>query len=465
MSFRLRPRLSLSVGAVAVALLLSAALAPSATAVAAAPPTSATAVAAPHDKGAADRVSEGKGKKTKKGKGKKRTTTPPPKLRVERPIRPIGTVQATDFGIHSFQGVPDLPARAYRLNCVPLWRMLHPAEGRYNWAPADDLISRAQRMGYTDVLFSFCGTPAWAAKGPVADPSREYWGERSTAAPGNMAHWRDFVRAFVARYADKLSGYEAWNEATAKYLWQGTADELAEMTRHLYEAVRELDPTAKVVSANSQMGEQPAWFRSFFPKYMAGLAARGWPVDVVSIHSYAGHPTNVSVAEGVTKRAEVLAELVAAVKKAGIPDRVQLWDTETNYLGRASTRLQQAMVLRTYLDSWRHGLRRTYWYMWVLKPDEWLGIQMMPGSPGVTAYKTLFDWTVGARFTGCAEDRALQVCVFKRGSQSFRIAYATTYTARQTIRLTAPATVCEPTGAACVTRDKVRVSYMPVKIG
>lgn len=388
-----------------------------------------------------------------------------PRITIPAPPRRVGKLVPGDFGMHSYQGKPGVSAGSYRHNCYPLWRTMNPARGEYDWKTADQIIAESRAMGFTDIMFSFCGTPEWAAKGPVAVPEREYWGKYATAAPKDMADWRTFLRAFVSRYSGQISKYETWNEATAKYLWQGTPDEMAEMTKILYEVVRDLDPTAKVVSANSQMGEQPAWFRSFFPKYMAALAARGWPVDVVAIHSYAGHPDKITPAEGVVKRAKVLGEFVRAAKKAGVPDRVQFWDTETNYLGKADPRLQQAMVLRTYLDSWRHGFKRTYWYMWVKEPYEWLGIQMMDGAPGVVAYNTLMSWTVGSKFKGCGVDKALRVCEFTRGGKTFQIAYAAQYAGKQRMKFPAATTVCEPTGAACRTTKRTTVTYLPVKIG
>ena len=388
-----------------------------------------------------------------------------PRITITAPPRRVGKLVPGDFGMHSYQGKPGVPAGSYRHNCYPLWRTMNPAPGVYDWEDADQIIAESRAMGFTDVMFSFCGTPEWAAKGPVAMPEREYWGKYATAAPKDMGDWRTFLRAFVSRYSGQISTYEAWNEATAKYLWQGTPDEMAEMTEILYEVVADLDPTARVVSANSQMGEQPAWFRSFFPRYMAALAARNWPVDVVAIHSYAGHPDKIPPAEGVVKRAAVLGEFVRAAKKAGIPDRVQFWDTETNYLGKADPRLQQAMVLRTYLDSWRNGFKRTYWYMWVKEAYPWLGIQMMDGAPGVVAYTTLMSWTVGSTFKGCGVDGALRVCEFVRGGKTFRIAYAVQYSGKQVMKLPTATTVCEPTGAACRTTKRATVTYLPVKIG
>ena len=177
-----------------------------------------------------------------------------------------------------------------------------------------------------------------------------------------MDAWRQFVRAFVSRYADRISAYETWNEATSPYLWQGKPDEMAQMTKILHTAVQELDPTAKVVSANSQMGEQPAWFDSFFPRYMRGLASRGWPVDALSVHTYSGNPAH---SDALLRRPEELDHFVESVSTQGVPRARRVLGHRDELPRGGRSRTQQALVARSFLDSWRHGIRRTYWYMWV----------------------------------------------------------------------------------------------------
>jgi len=380
-------------------------------------------------------------------------------------VRAIGNVSPQSFGIHSYTTDPLVSAGAFRLNCAPRWNQLHVGPGKFKWGAMEDLLSRSERFGIKNVLFTFCGTPTWAARKPLPRPDViPYWGKYGSAAPANMSSWREFVNAFVIRFGSRISAYEAWNEATSPYLWQGSAAEMAEMTKILPDAVRAHDPTGIVVSADSQTAEQSAWFNSFFPAYMKQLARRGWPVDAVSIHTYAGAP-DTDPAVGIVKRASVLQGIVAAMRKAKVPRRVQLWDTETNYLGKAkSRRMQQALIARTYLDSWRFGVERTYWYMWQDRTDKWLGVQMKRGATSVPTYNTLARWTVGARFSGCVDKYGAQLCRFKKSGRKFTIAY-TSGLAKRTLPLRGKATVCDVHNDRCSKeRRSLRLTIRPVKI-
>lgn len=376
-------------------------------------------------------------------------------------VRPLNRITAQDFGIHSYVGKPAVPAGSIRLQCAPLWSELNPAPGKYNWRMMGFWLSHIRPTGITDLQFSICGTPAWAAK-PIPHPEvKVYWG---VSAPKQMSYWRDFVTQLVKHYGSVISVYEAWNEATSPYQWQGTPGELATMTKILKEVVDEYDPTGTVLAANVQTAEQSGWYNSFFPAYLKALRARGWPVDAITIHTYAGGPTTTAN-QALAKRPEVLTNVLRMVERYDMPMRVGIWDTETNYLGPTrSGRWSQAYLARTYLDSWRFGVRRTYWYTWTLSPDQWLGVDLTPHSAARSAFTTLAGWTVGARFKGCIGKAGVQQCRFSRAGSSFAIAYSDTMTAHR-IRLKRKATVCPVSGGSCSrVKKSLKVGYLPVRI-
>jgi polysaccharide biosynthesis protein PslG len=393
-----------------------------------------------------------------------------PKPKPPRTARVVTGVSGSVFGIHSYQGKPGVPAGTFRINCHPLWRDMNPAQGVYDWTEMDQLLALVESYGYTNIIFSMCGTPEWAAKQPLPQPSvQQYYGPYSSAAPSNMSYWRDFVTALAKRYRGRIDAYEVWNEATSKYLWQGTADEMAEMTSIAYKAVKAADPRTVVVGANSQTVEQPGWFKSFFPAYMSGLKARGWPVDAVAIHTYAGaqgsrpaDPMSVLV----KRRPAMLQIVVETIAASKVPSRVELWDTETNYMGRFNTATQQTLLAHTYLDSWRFGIRRTYWYAWTLAPDKWLGVPMRPGDPSVTAYARLVSWTEGSKLVGCTQKKQLVVCDFKKSRKTFQIAYLLRYSGSTSFTPARTNRQCLLTSSSCrsVKKKKVRVGYVPVRI-
>ncbi len=96
---------------------------------------------------------------------------------------------------------------------------------------------------------------------------------------------------------------------------------MAEMTARAAKIIRKVDPAAAVVAASSST-RLTAAYEAFFPEYLAALKKRDWPIDVLAVHLYPPGP-------GTPGERVVDAEAVlAAVRKAGAPDDVEVWDTE-----------------------------------------------------------------------------------------------------------------------------------------
>ena len=60
----------------------------------------------------------------------------------------------------------------------------------------------------------------------------------------------------------------------------------------------------------------------------------------------------------------------------------------------------------TFLDGWRTGVRRPYWYLWSADYYSFPGIQMRIGDASTAALNTLGDWVIGARVPRAATSRA-----------------------------------------------------------
>ena len=74
-------------------------------------------------------------------------------------------VRPKNFGQHSYEVAPGTHSGALRF-FAPMWRDMEPTRGSYNWTQLDTYVTWAEAWGYNDVLFTFRGTPQWAA-GPV----------------------------------------------------------------------------------------------------------------------------------------------------------------------------------------------------------------------------------------------------------------------------------------------------------
>lgn len=377
------------------------------------------------------------------------------------------SVTRTDLGIHSFTTQPEVPAGSIRLNCFPTWSQVEPTRGTYDWTQFDATVAQAEAWGFTDITFVFCSTPAWAGT-PVTAPDEAAFGPGTAQPPADMADYREFVRQVVERYRGRISGYEVWNEPSSPQFFTGTPAQMGEMTEIVYRTVQETDPEAYVLSAGFQT-HRPDYYREFTPAYFDDLRARGWPIDGVSAHFY-------PLAEGTPRtRAAQIEQLQADLDKYDAPEQLPVWDTEVNYNvdvpggypdGRITGRTAAAWTVQTYLDGWRLGLRRTYWYLWTAEYYGFQGIQMRPDDPATTAMQTFGNWVIDTRFTGCTETGHLVECAFsKNDGTNFRIAWSQSG-GDASLQLDGEVAVCPVDGAACTTQSgDLVLDELPVRIG
>lgn len=375
-------------------------------------------------------------------------------------------VTATDIGIHSFSTQPQVPAGSIRLSCYPGWSQVSPTRNEYDWQTFDRIVSQAEDWGFTDIVFVFCSTPQWAGE-PLTSPDEAVFGPGSAQAPADMQYFADFVAAVVERYRGRISGYEVWNEPASPQFFTGTADQMATMTQVVHDAVAEWDPAAYVLSAGVQTHAE-SLYTPFVSRYLAGLRARGWPVDGFSAHFYPGAPGTPD------QRLKQIRRLQQDLTAAQAPAELPLWDTEVNYDlggaggapdGRISGRRAAAWVTQTYLDAWRAGVRRTYWYTWTEDYYALLGIQMRPGDAATTALQLLGSWVVSTRFTGCRDRDGAVDCGFTRpDGTSFRILWATGAPVR--VAEEPGSSLCPVDGSPCTTieRSRVRIDALPVRV-
>lgn len=377
-------------------------------------------------------------------------------------------VTAASMTIHSFEGKPETGSGGFRMNCFPLWRQVEPRRGEFNWPAFDSALQNTKSWGGQQIIYSFCGTPEWAA-GKVKDPAAEVFGKDSTAPPSRISYFEDYVRAVVRRYKGQIDAYEIWNEATSPQFWQGTPDEMAEMTERAARIIHAEDPEALVTSASIQT-HRSDYYKGFFPPYLKSLKKRGWPVDVWNGHFYpAGRG-------GPAARRDQIAMMRKTLAKAKAPAR-PLWDTEVNYFtgepgtnpaGRVTGERAQAWAVRTYLDGWRLNVPRNYWYFWTLKYDQFPGIQTRPGLPATKALATFSSWVVGSRFNGCDQKGAVVRCFFAKDGSDFTIAWAEGKKDSANVTANFPlkraAEVCRLTDGSCSQTKKLELDQLPVKI-
>ncbi len=388
-----------------------------------------------------------------------------------RPIAetPSGTViQPQLFGMHVFDvqnGVwPTIPIGALRLwDNQTTWNAIEGTDNAFDWTRLDAAVANAQQHGVKDILMVLAGTPAWVTDDPQS-------GGQAGVAPGgagmpkDLAAWDDWVTQVVTRYKGRITAYQPWNEVNLPTFSTGSPAEMAELTKRAYAIIKRIDPSATVVAPSTGTRLQGA-FLKFYPKFLAELASRGWPVDVWSVHTY---PASLGTP---ADRAALARGFEQVLANAGAPAK-PIWDTENNFglkgPGPANPDIDLTgpkaaqWLARSYLDSLRLGIARTYWYGW--GPDnDLLGIQMNTGSPGAVAFANLERWIVGATYRGCTTAGTRVTCSFTRNGVPFQVLFTDS---GQTKKFTVTGTqMCYLDGRCMkVAKKKVAISG-PVYVG
>lgn len=356
-----------------------------------------------------------------------KTATPTPTVTAEAEIEEVPAPRDPMFqpiddgflGMH-VAGIHEgaFPARRVPVTSVRLWdtgtswAQIEIERGRYNWSGLDRALRTAEAAGVDDILMILGPTPTWNAR---TTEGVHYPLPGAASVPRSFASWDAFVAATVDRYAGRIDAYQIWNEASLRMFWRGSGQTLARLTKRAYDIIKERDPAATVVAGSTTV-RLPGAYERFFPAYLNELANLDWPIDVIAVHSY---PTGE---QDPNDRAENLRIARQTLQELGAP-ALPVWDTELNYglagpgpIGRTEITGQQATdwTVRTYLDSLKYGIDRTYWYIWTPDRYDLLGIQMTNGSAAAGALRTVADWLLGAEWGGCIQEGWLNSCAVRK---------------------------------------------------
>ena len=352
------------------------------------------------------------------------------------------------------------------------WSQIELEKGVFKWDNLDGALANAESKGMTDIMMVLGTTPEWAAseETPADENYPPYVG--ANTPPKNIEDWTDWVTAVVDRYQGRIAQYQIWNEAGYTSFWNGTPEQMAELTKTAYDIIKAKDPEALVVGASPAI-RLAGSFDRFFPGYLEALAAEEWPVDVIAIHTY-------PAADGdPVARGELITKARAALTAAGAPENIPLWDTELNYglAGPGPDRPKQDItglkaagwIVRTYIDNLRFGIDRSYWYIWTQQPYPLLGIQAFPGSEAEQGFFALQQWVVDSVFDGCTESGNVVTCNFSRDGATSIVAWAQTgeaeFTAPEGTQLICdPSPNCQevqPGASITLTEVPVRIYIQP----
>ena len=337
------------------------------------------------------------------------------------------------------------------------WAAIEPQKDQYDWQRLDDAVAAGERV-HARVMLTMALTPAWAATTPG---NTEY--ETGSSPPKDVNDYYDYVDDVSKRYAGRIAAYQVWNEGNLETFWRGSIDQLADMTKRAYDIIKANDPNAIVVAPSTTIRLTGA-FGEFYPKFLAALKARGWPIDVLSVHSY---PPSI----GKSKERDEGLALLRVITKNADATRFPVWETEINF-GLAGPgpnypdvdythEEQQTLLVRGYLDSLRNALANTDWFEWQEGENDLLGVQMYKGSAAVAAWNAMTDTLVGSVFNGCTDTQTTSTCNFTDSRGAYQVMWA--LTGSQSVTIGNGQTACRFAGA-CVNGPNVTLTDAPVVV-
>lgn len=131
------------------------------------------------------------------------------------------------------------------------WFEIEPQEGRFAWEKYDRIVAWAARHG-VELIPTFIWEkpqPAWAGPGEAKGglESQERY------PPTDMARWRRFVGAVVARYKATIHWWIPANEPNLARYWHPKPDARAytDLLRQTREAARQADPNARILGLSA----------------------------------------------------------------------------------------------------------------------------------------------------------------------------------------------------------------------
>lgn len=341
---------------------------------------------------------------------------------------PNSSVPQVLFGIHIHGMVvprpglkeptswPSVPFGTWRLwDAYVGWPQLEPKQGTWNFSTLDKYVALAEAHN-VEILLPLGLTPEWASARPQEHSA---YGLGAAAPPKNIEDWKVYVRTVATRYKGRIHDYEIWNEPNSPGMFTGDAATLVSLTKEAYRAVKQVDPTATIVSPaiNASDPKTIELFDRFLKLGGANFA------NVIGYHLY---PPQPKVPEQIPELARSVRE---EMKEYGVTNK-QIWDTETGWDIANHMPVQQknpralrvlndsesaAYLARAYILAWASGVSRLYWYAWdntfmgVVEPDA------KTAKPAAVAYGQVENWLVGARMTSCASaDNGTWTCAIAR---------------------------------------------------
>lgn len=258
------------------------------------------------------------------------------------------------------------------------WFRMEPSDNTWDFSGVDDWVNAHYQAG-RDLVFVLYGTPTWASSNPTQEGASGAGAKGAQAIPTDMTKWDRFCTKVATRYLGKIKYYEVWNEPNLNadglggvdgttFFFSGTFAQLSQLVRRANQAIKAVDPTAKIVSpaitqwSTSSGGDAEDYFIAMM-NASSGDAGntpmKDW-IDIVGVHLYGWERNGANVA-GMIDR------INAAKSTIGISSK-ETWDTESAPIFPFASDFTDDELSRLISRAWitmaACGIKRTFWYQY-----------------------------------------------------------------------------------------------------
>ena len=226
------------------------------------------------------------------------------------------TVPVAFFGMHvqkrTNDGLAGVSAKTIRSHDAGLrWNQIETSAGVFSWAAMDSWVNTHYAAG-RDLVFVLFGTPSFYSARSSEIGAYGAGSPGIQAEPSDMTKWDAFCTAVATRYISKIKYYEVWNEPNlgnngtttsgSSFFFSGTFAKLSEMVRRANQAIKAVDPTAKILSPAVQgwaatSGTSDTYFTGMMSASDGATGTMKDWIDIVAVHLYLPSPNKTATKE------------------------------------------------------------------------------------------------------------------------------------------------------------------------
>ncbi len=242
------------------------------------------------------------------------------------------------------EGLDFLGVRAIR--SIVGWERIQPNSAKdWNFHRFDERIDALEKAGIK-MRETLVFTPRWAA---VDNPAKKPFPRNRKP---KMEAWRNYVRAMMKRYGNRVEFFEIWNEPDLTGFWCFPVEDYIALCREAREIAREINPDIKIASGGMATLHPTLWKGVAAKFHEAVLKNASDTFDYHSYHEHGYFPHYQRMVDG---------HLLPLRKKYNI---TQPWlASETAIHSAKDTDVEQADCLfKKLLFTWARGGCSYTWY-------------------------------------------------------------------------------------------------------